>query len=99
MKKSNIEHEAEAMGMSIDQYHEMKMVEAENRAYTLAKVLCGKKNSECTITIAVERYNELMKADIKLEIIKKALEKDDTQYGYSSDTKRVIDAVLGITRE
>ena len=51
------------------------------------------------VTIEVLKHEKLIEAFTKLEIIRKTVEKDDTQYGYSSETKMIIDAVLNITRK
>lgn len=46
------------------------------------------------VTLTVERYTELIMAELKLKMIAEAVSNDQTTYGYSGDTSRFIDAIL-----
>lgn len=99
MEKTRIKNEAEAIGMTVDQYHEMAVLEAEKKGVELGRKI-GKEilKSESTTTITLERYDRLVKAEAKLETVKKIAEQSKTTYGYSKEESDIIDAILGVTR-
>ncbi len=51
------------------------------------------------ITISRVEYELLLRAKTKLEIVKSTVEKDDGVFGYTSGTRTVLEAVLGIERK
>ena len=51
-----------------------------------------------TITISTDRYEDLIKAEIELQIIKDLAKKDKSSYGYNTDTSKMIDTILNIER-
>ena len=52
------------------------------------------------ITISRAEYELLLRAKTKLEIVKSTVEKDnDSVFGYTSGTRTVLEAVLGIERK
>lgn len=51
------------------------------------------------VTIDLERYDELVKAENKLENLKIIVENEKSEYGYTKETSKVIDGILGVTRE
>lgn len=54
---------------------------------------------EKPIELETKRYTELIEAECKLKTILRVAEKDKSQFGYSTETSKIIDAVLGIERE
>lgn len=54
--------------------------------------------NETTIVISRERYEELIRNDVRLKIIFNAVTRDEATYGYEKNTAEVIDAVLDIKR-
>lgn len=51
------------------------------------------------ITISRVEYELLLRAKTKLEIVKSTVVKDDNVFGYTSGTRTVLEAVLGIERK
>lgn len=51
------------------------------------------------VKIDLERYNELLRAELKLDMVTRVAEADECDYGYRSNTANTIDDILGITRE
>lgn len=51
-----------------------------------------------TVVISQERYEELIKAELRLNLIFRIATKDNSTYGYSENTAKAIDVVLGIER-
>ena len=51
-----------------------------------------------TITISTDRYEDLTKAEIKLQIVKDLAQKDKGTYGYTLETSNTIDTILNIER-
>lgn len=52
-----------------------------------------------TVSIPRSEYDELLECRAKLEIVENIIVKDDSSYGYSSNTRATLEAVLGISRE
>ena len=68
-----------------------------------------KKNKRCskccsnpivvqTVEIDIERYEQLIEAEIKLKAIKDVAEVDNGVFGYTECTSKSIDGLLGIER-
>ena len=51
------------------------------------------------VVLDLDRYNELINAEIKLELIKLMALKGGNTYGYGSEISNSIDTILGIERE
>lgn len=58
-------------------------------------------NSSYVGSVSVDglRYAEMIEAEVKLKVIEETVKKDEGKYGLSSETRCVIDAVLGIERK
>ncbi len=54
--------------------------------------------AEQFITIPQEEYVRMLKAEEKLELVRRIALKDSSMYGYSNDTSKFIDIILGICR-
>ena len=54
--------------------------------------------NENTVVISQERYEELLRNDVRLKIIFDVATHDEASYGYERNTAEIIDAVLGIKR-
>lgn len=54
--------------------------------------------NENTIVISLERYEELIKNEAKLEVIRDVIAQDDSSYGFSESTAKAVEAVLGLIR-
>lgn len=54
---------------------------------------------EDTVTISRTEYNVLMLAQHKLDFIRNLAANDNSNYGYSNDTSKMIDLLLGIERK
>ncbi len=54
---------------------------------------------ENTVEITMERYEQLMEAEVKLKVLKEILEKENRPVGYDTNTSDVIDTILGIKRD
>ena len=51
------------------------------------------------LEISVERYEQLIEAEIKLKVLKGVLESEENvDFGYNKTISNVIDTVLGIER-
>lgn len=50
------------------------------------------------ITISRGEYEILLREKAKLELVKKAVKKDDSAYGLSSDTRAILELLLGIEK-
>lgn len=50
------------------------------------------------VTVSIERYEQLIEAEVKLKAIKSVIEADTFTYGYSECTSRTIDILVGIER-
>lgn len=59
---------------------------------------CTDSNGVQTLELPVERYEELVEAEVKLKAIKDVAEVDTGSYGYTECTSRTIDILLGIER-
>ena len=52
-----------------------------------------------TITITKAEYDALHAKSLKLDIVERTVRNDsDSAYGYSSNTRAILEAVLGISR-
>lgn len=52
-----------------------------------------------TITITKAEYDVLLARSLTLEIVERTVRNDsDSAYGYSSNTRAILEAVLGISR-
>lgn len=52
------------------------------------------------LEISVERYEQLVEAEIKLKVLKDVLSaEENVDFGYSNTISDVIDAILGIKRD
>lgn len=60
--------------------------------------MCNNERVE-TVTISADRYEDLLVAATKLQIIKDVATKDKGTYGYSSETSKTIDTILNIERK
>ncbi len=54
--------------------------------------------NENTVVISQKRYEELIKAELKLNIIYVVASNDISSYGYSEGTSKLIDSVLEVER-
>lgn len=54
---------------------------------------------EPCITISKEEYERMIKAEEKLELVTRMILKDSSNYGYSNETSKFIDIILGICRD
>lgn len=55
---------------------------------------------DATITISKAEYDALHARTLILSIVERAVRNDsDSAYGYSSNTRAILEAVLGISRE
>ena len=61
-------------------------------------VVCTSSNVGQTLEVSMERYEQLVEAEIKLKAIKDVAEVDTGSYGYTESTSRTIDVLLGIER-
>ena len=50
------------------------------------------------ITIDLSRYEKLLEAEVKLNMIKRTVEQDNNKYSYSTETTSIVDAILGVER-
>ena len=50
------------------------------------------------ITISRGEYELLIRDKAKLEMVKKAIANDDASYGLNSDTRTVLEFILGIEK-
>lgn len=55
--------------------------------------------NEILVTIENTKYEAMVKACAKLEMIEKIAEADNESYGYNSATSKAIDIILGIERD
>lgn len=51
-----------------------------------------------TITISTDRYEDLITAEARLQVIKDLAQKDNGSYGYTLETSKMIDTILNIER-
>lgn len=51
------------------------------------------------ITIFREEYEGLIKAEVKLDLIRKIAEAEDGNFGYSTKASEMIDVILEIKRD
>lgn len=52
------------------------------------------------VTISMERCEQLMEAEVKLNVLKDALEaEENVDFGYNKTISDVIDNILGIKRD
>ena len=51
------------------------------------------------VMIDLARYNEMVKAEEKLKMLKAILEHDKCEYGYCKDISMLIDGLVGVKRE
>jgi hypothetical protein len=51
------------------------------------------------VTIPQEEYVRLLKAEGLFELVRTIALKDNSMYGYSTDTSKFIDILLGISRK
>ena len=51
-----------------------------------------------SVEITMERYEQLVEAEVKLKAIKDVAEVDTGSYGYTECTSRTIDILVGIER-
>ena len=54
--------------------------------------------NENVVVISREKYEELLRNDVRLKIIFNTVTQDKATYGYERNTAEIIDAVLGIKR-
>ena len=60
--------------------------------------VCTNSNVGQTLEISVERYQQLIDAEIRLNAITDVAEADNGLYGYTAGTSNTIDNLLGIER-
>lgn len=53
---------------------------------------------ENVVVISMERFEGLLRTEVKLNMIESFLRKANRTYGYGSDTSEAIDNILGIER-
>lgn len=51
-----------------------------------------------TLEVSMERYEQLIEAEVKLRVIKEVAEAEDGNFGYSTKASETIDTILGIER-
>ena len=49
-----------------------------------------------TVVISQERYEELIRAELKLHLVRDVASRDNSNYGYSQPTANTIECILGI---
>ena len=52
-----------------------------------------------SVEITIERYEQLLEAEAKLNVIRDIAASEDRAYGYGSDISKTIDVILGIERD
>ena len=54
--------------------------------------------NENTVVISQERYEELIRAELKLQLVYEAASRDNSNYGYNQPTVNTIEHILGLDR-
>ena len=67
--------------------------------YSSASAVSTSSSYVSSVSVDGLRYAEMIEAEVKLKVIEETVKKDPSKYGLSTETKFVIDAVLGIERK
>ena len=62
------------------------------------KNCCAGSNDGQTLEVSIERFQQLVEAEAKLNVIRDVAASEDRNYGYGSEVSNTIDTILGIKR-